>query len=171
MIQIRACTIADLIVLQEMSIETYYDTFAPYNSEKNMTAYLTSAYNERQLAKELNDPNVRFFFVGVEGIPAGYMKVNVGTSQTESLGDDSMEVERLYIRPSYKRQGLGSELLHFAVDLACQERKRAVWLGVWERNEAAQAFYASEGFVRTGEHSFFMGDDEQTDYILTKELV
>ncbi len=49
--------------------------------------------------------------------------------------------------------------------------KKKVWLGVWEKNENAIAFYNKMGFVRTGTHSFIMGDEEQKDYIMTKTLI
>ncbi|MNP85615.1 Protease synthase and sporulation negative regulatory protein PAI 1 [compost metagenome] len=57
-----------------------------------------------------------------------------------------------------------------ALELASRENKTKIWLGVWEKNENAKEFYGKQGFVRTGAHPFFMGDDEQTDYIMTKVL-
>ena len=48
--------------------------------------------------------------------------------------------------------------------------KRYVWLGVWEKNEKALAFYKKHGFYRIGAHPFFVGNDEQTDYIMRKDL-
>ncbi|MEO2496391.1 GNAT family N-acetyltransferase, partial [Enterococcus faecalis] len=41
---------------------------------------------------------------------------------------------------------------------------------VWEHNDAARAFYKTIGYRYYSQHSFFMGDDEQTDFILLKEL-
>ncbi len=38
------------------------------------------------------------------------------------------------------------------------------------KNENAIAFYQKMGFVQTGEHSFYMGDDKQVDFIMTKTL-
>ncbi|GAY79036.1 negative regulation of sporulation, septation and degradative enzyme [Sporolactobacillus inulinus] len=45
-----------------------------------------------------------------------------------------------------------------------------VWLGVWEKNEKAIAFYKKFGFVQNGAHSFYMGDEEQTDFIMKNPL-
>ena len=35
-----------------------------------------------------------------------------------------------------------------------EHNKKKIWLGVWEKNENAIAFYKKMGFVQTGVHSF-----------------
>ena len=47
---------------------------------------------------------------------------------------------------------------------------RSAWLGVWERNARAQAFYRKQGFAPVGTHTFVLGSDEQTDEIWVKPL-
>lgn len=48
-------------------------------------------------------------------------------------------------------------------------RKHLAWRLGEERERAR--FHAEMGFVRTEKHSFYMGDEEQIDYVLTKTLV
>ncbi|MNL75746.1 Protease synthase and sporulation negative regulatory protein PAI 1 [compost metagenome] len=55
--------------------------------------------------------------------------------------------------------------------MAMEHSKKKIWLGVWEKNENAIAFYNKMGFVQTGVHSFYMGDEEQMDIIMTKTLI
>ena len=45
-----------------------------------------------------------------------------------------------------------------------------VWLGVWERNARAQAFYGKYGFRPVGTHVFMFGDEPQTDEIWMRPL-
>jgi ribosomal protein S18 acetylase RimI-like enzyme len=45
-----------------------------------------------------------------------------------------------------------------------------LWLGVWERNARAVAFYRKYGFTRVGEHTFVLGSDTQTDWLLARPL-
>jgi ribosomal protein S18 acetylase RimI-like enzyme len=45
-----------------------------------------------------------------------------------------------------------------------------LWLGVWERNDRARAFYAKCGFTGAGEHIFLFGTDPQTDLVLVTAL-
>ena len=49
-------------------------------------------------------------------------------------------------------------------------QKNLMWLGVWEYNPKAIAFYETLGFKVIGAHSFFMGEEEQTDLIMSKQL-
>lgn len=44
--------------------------------------------------------------------------------------------------------------------MANMENKKMVWLGVWEKNENVINYYKKMGFIQTGAHSFFMGDEE-----------
>ncbi len=39
-------------------------------------------------------------------------------------------------------------------------------LGVWERNIDALGFYRRMGFTEAGRHSFRMGDEVQSDYVM-----
>ncbi|MNO08194.1 Protease synthase and sporulation negative regulatory protein PAI 1 [compost metagenome] len=56
------------------------------------------------------------------------------------------------------------------MEIAISQSKKSIWLGVWEKNGNAMDFYKKMGFVQTGAHSFYMGDEEQTDFIMTKAL-
>ncbi|MNS98622.1 Protease synthase and sporulation negative regulatory protein PAI 1 [compost metagenome] len=57
------------------------------------------------------------------------------------------------------------------MEIAMERHKKKIWLGVWEKNENAISFYRKMGFLQTGAHSFYMGDEEQTDFIMTKTLL
>ncbi|ANY69501.1 GNAT family N-acetyltransferase [Paenibacillus sp. BIHB 4019] len=170
-IKIIKCTIEDLRLLQEVSMETFIDTFSNQNSPENMQAYLEKAFNFNQLEKELCNSSSEFFFIYSNEQIAGYLKLNTDGAQTESMGDDSLEIERIYIRKKLHKQGLGKLLINKAMHLAIERNKGSIWLGVWEKNEGAIAFYKKIGFVQTGAHSFYMGDEEQIDLIMTKSLL
>ena len=45
-----------------------------------------------------------------------------------------------------------------------------MWLGVWEFNPRAQAFYEKYGFYEVGRHIFQLGSDPQTDLLMQKDL-
>lgn len=168
---IKQCTLADSRKLQEISYETFNETFKDQNSPENMQAYLERAFNLEQLEKELAHPGSQFFFVYFNHEIAGYLKVNTNEAQSEEMDDLSLEIERIYIKSKYQKHGLGKYLLNKAVELAMQYDKNKIWLGVWEQNDNGIAFYKKMGFVQTGTHSFYMGDEEQIDLIMTKILL
>ncbi|OWR31929.1 GNAT family N-acetyltransferase [Saccharibacillus sp. O23] len=167
---IRIATIEDLQTLREIGIETFGDTFAAQNKPENMQVYLEKAFDEQRLANELNRLGSTFYLLEEGGEPAGFLKLNVGEAQSEPMGDEALEIERIYIRRAFKRRGFGRKLIDLAQAAAEEQGKSKLWLGVWEKNADAAAFYERLGFLREGEHSFFMGDEEQTDWIMVRRL-
>ncbi|MFJ7679681.1 GNAT family N-acetyltransferase [Peribacillus sp. NPDC097198] len=170
-IHIRKCTLEDLPLLQEIGCETFNETFKDLNSPENMKVYLEGAFNLTQLGTELSNPSSEFFFIYCHTEVAGYLKVNVDEAQTEKEGDESLEIERIYIRKEFQGQGLGHHLINKGIELAKDQSKKKVWLGVWEKNEGAIKFYGKMGFTQSGTHSFHMGDEKQTDLVMTKILM
>lgn len=168
--KLKKCTQQDLQELQAISITTFTETFKEQNSLEHLQAYLEKAYDLKQLEREVANPSSHFFFVSVNEEVAGYLKINTNDAQTEEMGTESLEVERIYIKKAFQKNGLGKLLMDKAVEFAIKQQKKNIWLGVWEANENAIAFYQRKGFVQTGSHSFFMGDDEQVDLIMVRTL-
>ncbi|MFX3673472.1 MAG: GNAT family N-acetyltransferase [Paenisporosarcina sp.] len=168
---IKKCTLEDTRELQEISVDTFNETFKDQNSPEQINTYLEREFNLQQLEKQLANRSSQFFFVYVNHEVAGYLKVNTDDAQSEKMGDESLEIERIYVKKKYQKHGLGKNLLNKAVEIAIEHKKKKIWLGVWEENENAIAFYKKKGFVQTGAHSFYMGDEEQVDLIMTKIIL
>ena len=166
----RKLTTADVTALQQISIETFQDTFGAQNTAANMAAYLETAYTLPKLTAELANPDSWFYFVEHDQTPVGYLKLNVNDAQSEAMGASALEVERIYIRAAFKHQGLGSAFIQQAIELAQQAHKDKIWLGVWEHNEPAKKFYEKWGFQQFSSHTFTMGTDPQTDLLMAKAL-
>ena len=156
--------------LQEVSIQTFTETFKDNNSEKSLNDYLNTAYELTKLEKELENPHSEFYFAYFNNELAGYLKININDAQSEKMGENALEVERIYIKKSFKRRGICRHLIETAEQLAKKYQKNLMWLGVWEYNPKAIAFYETLGFKVIGAHSFFMGEEEQTDLIMSKQL-
>lgn len=169
-IHVKKCTLDEIGLLQKISIETFNETFADQNTAENMKAYLDKAFRVEKLEQELLNAHSQFYFIYLNEKLAGYLKVNTNAAQTEAMGNDSLEIERIYIRKQYHKQGLGKHLLNKAIDIALEQHNNKIWLGVWEKNKNAIAFYTLMGFKQTGSHTFHMGDEDQMDFIMTKTL-
>ena len=156
--------------LRKISMKTFEQTFGEYNTPENMEKYLNENLSIDKLKGEINNPKSQFFFIKNEGNIAGYLKVNVEEAQSEKMGNDTLEVERIYVDNNFQRKGLGKILMDKAFEIAREKKKKEIWLGVWEKNYKALAFYKKVGFAKTGQHVFELGDDPQTDYIYTYKL-
>ena len=167
---LRPCKPEDFCTLRELSIRTYYETFAHLNTPEDMAAYLEDAFNVERLTKEFNDPNSSFFFLYFNDSLAGYLKLNEAPSQTDINDPSCLEIERIYVVGEFQGKGLGQYLMDQAIATAAERQKKYAWLGVWEKNEKAIRFYKKNGFYEIGTHTFVMGEDVQSDYIMRKDL-
>ncbi|MBS4455922.1 GNAT family N-acetyltransferase [Tuanshanicoccus lijuaniae] len=170
MLDIRLCQSKDLLELQAIAAETFRDTFAESILEPNMTQYIEEAYDLTQLESELNASCSETYLAFLENQLAAYLKINWSTAQTEEMGEQTLEIQRIYVRSAFKRKGIGKQLLDIAYNRAKALKKSSIWLGVWEKNFAAQAFYQSEGFIKIGEHAFPAGDQVDIDWIMEKKF-
>ncbi|WP_304676199.1 GNAT family N-acetyltransferase [uncultured Lactobacillus sp.] len=156
--------------LQQISRQTFLETFGSQNSTEDMRKFLDTAYAEEKLKDEVENANSSFYFLTVDNKVAGYLKVNEGDAQTEQVVPNALEVERIYLKQDFQHQGLGLVLIKLAEKIAKEKDKDNMWLGVWEKNYQAQTFYEKDSFKRVSQHTFVVGEDPQTDLILVKRL-
>ena len=169
-ITFRKCSIEDIVPLQKHSIATFTEAFKAQNNPKDFQAYLAKAFSEAQLLSELENENTSFHFVEKQGEWVGYLKTNVLEAQGELREPEGMELERIYVKPPLQGQGIGLKMISFAESLAIKQGKTYLWLGVWEHNAKAIRFYERHGYKKFDTHSFYMGNDKQTDWLLKKKL-
>lgn len=165
--KIEKIDIEDLKMLKEISIETFRDTFESQNDPEDFREYLKNSFNDDKLKNELANKYSEFYFIYKDDKVAGYLKLNLDSAQTEVF-DDALEVERIYIRKEFHRQGLGKILIQKAIERSLELNKKLIWLGVWEHNIKALEFYKKLDFFVDGEHSFIIGDDVQIDLIMKR---
>ncbi|WP_238446290.1 GNAT family N-acetyltransferase [Desulforamulus ruminis] len=140
------------------------------NTLFNMKTYLEQAFEINKLRDELSNSSSLFYFLYVDEELAGYLKLNEYEAQTDLNDPQSIEIERIYVTKEFQGKGLGRILLNKAIDTANIRKKSYIWLGVRERNDKAISFYKKNGFYVIGNHPFFMGEEEQTDFIMRKDL-
>ena len=80
--------------------------------------------------------------------------------------DQPVELQRFYLDRSAHGTGVARELMSAVHEAAKELGGRHLWLGVWERNARAIAFYSKMGFAKVGNHSFYVGSDRQTDDVM-----
>ena len=169
-IRFRECTIEDLPELCAFSRDVFYESFRDDCSPEDMEAFLRDRYSADRIRNELLNPDSAFGFLYLDGGLSGYIKINEAPAQTDINDEKALEVERLYVSGEAQGRGLGSFLLEQAAETAKQRGKKYIWLGVWEKNLKAISFYRKHGFREIGTHTFMIGADAQTDYIMRKDL-
>ncbi len=169
-IQIRNATAADAENIAVLSRQTFYDTFAAFNTKEDMDKFMNESFSMKALMNEVNDDGNIFLVALMEGELVGYAKLVLSVNPPE-LGDSAaIEIGRIYAAQKTIGRGVGKALMQQCLLVAAEKRKEIVWLGVWENNQRAIDFYSKFGFEKFGEHDFVLGNDVQTDLLMKKEI-
>ena len=152
--------------LQSLSRQTFSETFSGSNSKENMDKYLNENLSIQKLSEELNNENSHFFFIKDGERNIGYLKLNMGPSQTELKDETALEIERIYVIQEYQGKKVGQQLYEKAIQVAKEKNVQYIWLGVWEENHKAIQFYNKNGFEVFDKHVFVLGDEKQTDLMM-----
>lgn len=167
---IRAASGADAELLADLGARTFSETFAPDNNADDMAAYIASAFSPAKQAAELADPYSLFLIAEADGDAVGYAMLRAGEIEDGVTADKPVELVRLYVLQERLGSGVGAALMQACLDEARRRSYQTLWLGVWEHNPRAQAFYRKWNFREVGTHVFQLGDDPQTDLLMERGL-
>ena len=171
---LRLGTPNDAPALAAAATAFFRDTFGAANRPEDLDAYLAGAFTETRLRAELADTGTRVWLaVDEPGNVVGYVHVRLGASppaDSSAPSGRSAEIARLYADRHWHGRGLGAALMDAAVATAAEWGGELLWLGVWEHNPRAIAFYAKHGFVDIGEQEFWLGADRQRDRVMARRL-
>ena len=160
----------DLSIIKDISINTFIETFSKDNTPEDTEKYIQTNFTDEKMLSEIKTSGSQFFVAFLDNKPVAYLKLNIGEAQTEKQGNDSMEIQRIYVLSEFKGKRIGSLLMKKAEEEAKKINIKRIWLGVWEHNDAALGFYYKKGYKRFSEHIFMFGNDPQTDFLLEKIL-
>lgn len=167
---IEKCAEIDVDSVIKIGVETYLDAFKDYCTRAVMDSYLREAFSRDKILSEMQNTRSEFHFCYLQDEIVGYIKTDTEDAQTDLRDYEGLEIERIYVRSTYRGRGIGSYLVRFAIQRAEEQRKKYVWLGVWEKNQRAIAFYQHHGFKAYGTHPFRMGNEIQVDFVMKKHL-
>ena len=164
-LSIRRCLVEDAGKLALLARQTFFDTFTGTCTDEDMQSFLDSFYNETILSKELQTPGDYTFFAEVDGKPVAYLRfIEQEPSFPTAPHIKGLELNRLYVDKNFIGTGVAAQLMDFYKEYAADNNFDLMWLGVWEHNYRAQAFYQKHGFRFSGyKHPFPIGNTPQTD--------
>ena len=169
-LHIRRAFTDDAQLLSALSAVTFFDTFNGTCTDEDIQGFIETCFNPEQVYKELQDTNDFYFIAFIDKDAVGYIRLKEEVSDVEVINKNrGIELKRIYVLKEYHSQKIGAELMAFALDFATEKNYELIWLGVWEHNEKAKAFYKKFGFEDTGvTHLFPIGNTPQTDKWLIK---
>lgn len=170
MTTIRLATSEDAELIARISQETFIHSFARFNTPENMDKFMNEQFTRENLMLEVTAPGSTFLLAFMDDVIAGYVRLREAPNPPELGNKRAIEIARIYMMPHIIGKGIGSLLMQQSIQIAKDSNKEIIWLGVWEHNPRAIAFYKRFGFEPFGTHLFMLGDDPQTDWLMMKEL-
>ena len=167
---IRRAALSDAPALAELAARTFTETFASDNSPEDLSAHLRTSYGLPQQSAEIEDPDITTLMALQREEAIGFAQVRRKAAPSCVITERPVELHRFYLTRSAQGKGFAGPLMNAAREAAQELGGLHIWLGVWERNPRAIAFYLKAGFVQVGSHVFTVGRDRQTDFVFVSPL-
>jgi GNAT superfamily N-acetyltransferase len=166
-LHIRRGVPADALQLAGFAARVFADAFGADTDPGHLRAHLAASYGAAQQGRELADPAVATLLAFAGDALVAYAQVRTGTPPPCVATPRTVELQRFYVDRAARGTGVAQALMA-QVRRAARDQFGAahLWLGVWERNPRAIAFYARCGLVDVGSKPYFVGADEQTDRVM-----
>ncbi len=169
-LRLREATLTDAATLAELGERTFRETFQAFNRPEDLAAFLGRTYGEAFQRAELEDRANTYCLAEISGTAVGFSLLRPGPPEPCVTGDDPLELARIYVLQEWHGKGIAAVLMEGCLAAARTQGASTLWLGVWEHNHRAQAFYRKFGFRDVGWHLFSIGQDPQHDKILALAL-
>jgi ribosomal protein S18 acetylase RimI-like enzyme len=167
---IRRAKEDDAQALSVLAEGTFRAAFAESNSAANMQLHCTANYGPALQAAEIREPNRETWVAEAGERLVAYVQLRLNATSKVILDERAVEIQRFYVDASHHGTGLAHNLMAHVLTRAEAAGSAELWLGVWERNPRALAFYRKWGFDVVGEHIFQVGDDPQRDLLMRREM-
>ncbi|WP_218082568.1 GNAT family N-acetyltransferase [Anthocerotibacter panamensis] len=168
--RITRATAQDAHVLCEVAKRSFFEAFGAQSRPEDMAAYLAAAFSPKQQAMELADPCITVFLATLDAATVGYAMLHDHACPACITGPKPIELARLYVLQEWIGCGVGKALMQTCLEQATQAGYTTLWLGVWEHNLRARAFYRRWDFSEVGQHGFLLGSDLQKDLLMERRL-
>lgn len=160
----------DAAGLAEIGRETFVETFGHLYPPADLRYYLEETYSVEKMSADLADPGVEVRIAYSGRRMLAYCKIGPCKLPFDTGPEPALELHRVYVYGHGQGVGVGRILLAWAIERARQRGARNLFLGVWQSNERAIAFYESRGFEKVGAYKFRVGGTLDDEYIMRLRL-
>lgn len=167
---IRRAALTDAAALAAFSESTFRETFSADNSQDNVDLHCTQNFGVEIQSREIADPQWITLLAEIGDNLVGFAQLRLMHTSSVVPGVRPAELHRIYVASEWHGRGVANTLMRDVIAVAAQSGSDCIWLGVWERNLKAIAFYRKHAFCIVGDHSFMLGQERQRDLILVKKV-
>jgi ribosomal protein S18 acetylase RimI-like enzyme len=170
LLTLRTADPSDAAALSRLAERTFRGTFGAANSDEDMDLHCRTSYGVSIQAGEIANPTMLTLLGEDGGRLVGFAQLRWEGAPECVTARAPGEIQRLYVDAPWHGKGVAQQLMHACIAEMEARGSDVVWLGVWERNPRAIAFYRKFGFVEVGDHMFAVGGDPQRDIVLARPV-
>jgi ribosomal protein S18 acetylase RimI-like enzyme len=161
---VRSAAAGDTERIAALGVQVWLHTYATKGISQEIAMYVLEEFTAAKMSVLLTNDPVFVLVAEVEGNVVGYAALRIG-AVCPSNPKVQVELSTLYVQEHFARQGLGSNLLGRAEEVARQRIDSALWLKVNAANLPAIAFYSSHGYTKVGTACFDLGSASHENYV------
>ena len=149
MILIKKATIKDASDYAYILNRSWKDTYGEYISYE----HIDDEFNIEKLIDNFSEyicnHNFDLYMISVDGKNIGIIEIGSYEDKYKDNMEGIGEIRSFHIKQEFQNQGIGSEVLKFAVDELKKMGYRKICLWVKKQNTKAIKFYEKHGFKKT----------------------
>lgn len=169
---IKSACADDSQLLTDLGSRTFLEAYSDVKAEKDLNDYIITAFVKDEIVASIKNKEAIFFIAYVDDEAVGYVKLRWDRTHPNLSSDDrNMELERIYVLRNFWKHKIGAALMAEAIQVSKKNNYDYLWLGVWQKNNRAIEFYLKMGFEIFGTKKFFVGTEENDDYVMRLKLI
>lgn len=166
MTTIRRARDGDAAALAELAERTFRDAFTAGADADDMALHCTASFGPGIQAREIADPGWVTIVAEESAGLVGFAQLRLRSQKHCVAAERPSELYRIYVSRRWHGAGVAQRIMDEVMRNAAQADSDRIWLGVWEENARAMAFYRKYGFEVVGEHEFRFGAERMNDLIM-----
>lgn len=170
MTTIRQADLNDVESLARLAESTFRDAFAPESDPADIDLHCARNFNADIQRREIRDPDCVTIVASLDGELIAFAQVRLNSPKQCVSAECPSELHRLYVSKKWHGRGIAHRVMSEVLAAAARRGSDCIWLGVWERNPKAIAFYRKYGFTVVGNHVFQVGADPQRDLVMAVQV-
>jgi ribosomal protein S18 acetylase RimI-like enzyme len=168
-IRIRRAEEDDALALSVLAEAAFRAAFAEATTPANMLMHCAATYGQVLQIAEIRELSRETWVAELDSRLIAYVQLRCDAALPMIPGERAAEIQRFYVDISHHGAGVAHQLMAHILARAEATGFAVLWLGVWERNARALAFYRKWGFEVVGEHTFMLGNDPQLDLLMRRD--
>lgn len=167
---IRHAIPEDAATLASLAGRTFRDAYAAQIDPDELDDYVAEQFTAELFAQQIQDSSTLHLLASAAGKPIGYAVLRLSPPPDCVRGPRPIELGRLYLEQTVIGKGYGAALMQACLGEADRLGCETMWLGVWEKNHRARAFYKKWGFQDMGKYEFEIGGKVDHDPVMVRPV-